>query len=48
MFKRKPVLAIYKGTPIIILDKYFNLIWSDDGNYHSFRCPMKNCGKPIK
>lgn len=50
MFKKKPVLAVYKRNSDVSLGEsfYLNIVSSDDGKYHSFRCPSKGCGKPVK
>lgn len=51
MFRKKPVLAIYKmdlRSEEMNEDFYFNAILSGDGKYHSFRCPEKTCGRPVK
>lgn len=49
MFGEKPVIAIYKEcSRDFIENNYGNMILSADGKYHSFRCPQKECGRPVK
>lgn len=51
MFAKTPVLAIYKTDVGLIKkekDFYLNTLLSNDGKLHSFRCPNKECGRPVK
>lgn len=51
MFRKKPILAIYKMDLKLVKknkDFYLNAILSNDEKYHSFRCPKKECGRPVK
>ena len=49
MFSKKPIIAIYKiKSEDLEKDSYLNAIISNDGKYHSFRCPSKKCGRPVK
>lgn len=47
--RKKPIIAIYEASPEEIKgDLYLNGIVSNDGKYHSFRCPNEKCGRPLR
>lgn len=49
MFRKRPVIVIYDFPSIIDGEQlYLNIISSGDGKCHSFRCPNKYCGRPVK
>ena len=50
MFSRKPILMEYDFKIEDIKDTYYflNIVNLGNEKCYSFRCPNKNCGRPVK